>query len=385
MRTLVSVFTGAGGLDLGLEASGFTNLLCIEKCEDACKTLIHNKPWNVISDRIENISSYKIKRTTGLKRGDLDLLAGGPPCQPFSKSGLWHTGETSGLSDPRARTIYDYFRLVEELLPKSFLIENVAGFATSSNGKSIAFIKRLLKQIENKTGETYLINWKVLNAVHFGVPQRRERLFLVGNRIKKNFNFPQETHGNEPNQLPPNTSWSFIGNLSQNISEETTSMSKWADLLPTIPEGENYLWHTERGGGRPIFEWRSRFWNFLLKLDRNQPSWTIQASPGPATGPFHWSNRKLTINELARLQTFPDEYEFYGDYKTAHRQIGNAVPPLLAEVIGKSIRKSIFEDKVWSRLKLLPDLDVKNVRKSNHKRLTAHDYRKMKTQLESAL
>src|SRR6185312_12245754 len=108
---------------------------------------------------------------------------------------------------------------------------------------------------------------------------------------------------------------------------------KWADLLPSIPPGMNYLWHTDRGGGEPLFGWRRRYWSFLLKLAPDQPSWTIQAQPGPATGPFHWDNRRLTGREMARLQTFPDDIQITGSLADAQRQIGNAVPSLLAEVL----------------------------------------------------
>jgi len=109
-------------------------------------------------------------------------------------------------------------------------------------------------------------------------------------------------------------------------------------LLKSIPEGKNYLWHTPRGAGEPLFGWRTRYWSFLLKLSKGQPSWTIQAEPGPATGPFHWRNRLLSIQELVRLQTFPDEYEIVGSRRSAQMQVGNAVPPFLAEQVTIALR-----------------------------------------------
>lgn len=130
---------------------------------------------------------------------------------------------------------------------------------------------------------------------------------------------------------------------------------KWADLLPSIPEGQNYLWHTDRGGGLPLFGWRRRYWTFLLKLAKNRPSWTIQAQPGPAVGPFHWNNRRLSMRELARLQTFPDDVVISGKHASVHKQLGNAVPSLLAEVIGREIRRQLFGEKRVSQTpKLLP-------------------------------
>jgi DNA (cytosine-5)-methyltransferase 1 len=121
---------------------------------------------------------------------------------------------------------------------------------------------------------------------------------------------------------------------------------KWADLLPTIPEGQNYLWHTARGGGVPLFGWRRRFWSFLLKLSKGLPSWTIQAQPGPATGPFHWRNRRLSARELARLQTFPDDVALACGRAEAQRLIGNAVPSALAELLGREIKRQLLGDAV---------------------------------------
>ena len=130
---------------------------------------------------------------------------------------------------------------------------------------------------------------------------------------------------------------------------------KWADLLPTIPEGQNYLWHTARGGGVPLFGWRRRFWSFLLKLSKSFPSWTIQAQPGPATGPFHWRNRKLSKAELARLQTFPEHLVFECRQSDAQKLIGNAVPSALAELLAREMKRQLLgSDTPSGALTLLP-------------------------------
>ena len=129
----------------------------------------------------------------------------------------------------------------------------------------------------------------------------------------------------------------------------------WAELLPSIPEGSNYLHHTDRGGGLPLFGWRRRYWSFLLKLAKDQPSWTIQAQPGPAIGPFHWKNRRLSMRELARLQTFPDDVRITGSRGAVQKQLGNAVPSLLAEVIAREIRVQLLGMKPLAGApKLLP-------------------------------
>jgi DNA (cytosine-5)-methyltransferase 1 len=137
--------------------------------------------------------------------------------------------------------------------------------------------------------------------------------------------------------------------------EDLSVRGKWADLLASIPEGENYLWHTERGGGLPLFGWRRRFWSFLLKLAKNRPSWTLQAQPGPATGPFHWSSRRLSMRELCRLQTFPDDVFICGGRGSVQRQVGNAVPSLLAETLARAIRTKLLGMRApRGPLKLMP-------------------------------
>jgi DNA (cytosine-5)-methyltransferase 1 len=130
---------------------------------------------------------------------------------------------------------------------------------------------------------------------------------------------------------------------------------KWAELLPSIPEGQNYLWHTERGGGEPLFGWRRRYWSFLLKLAKGQPAWTIQAQPGPAIGPFHWKNRRLSARELCRLQTIPDSYQVSGNLQSVQRQVGNAVPSALAESLAREIRAQLLGDRISIDATLVPN------------------------------
>ena len=125
--------------------------------------------------------------------------------------------------------------------------------------------------------------------------------------------------------------------------------------MPTIPEGENYLWHTPRGSGLPLFGWRTRYWNFLLKLAKNRPSWTVQAQPGSATGPFHWTSRKLSTKELCRLQTFPENIGIDAGRNSAQRMLGNAVPSLMAEVLAREIAVQLLDRVAYSEpLSLLP-------------------------------
>jgi DNA (cytosine-5)-methyltransferase 1 len=154
---------------------------------------------------------------------------------------------------------------------------------------------------------------------------------------------------------PFRSCWDAIGDLEcAAVTEDLAMRGKWAELLPSVPEGQNYLWHTDRGGGLPLFGWRRRYWCFLLKLAKSQPSWTLQAQPGPATGPFHWSNRRLSMRELCRLQTFPDDVVISGGRNSVQKQVGNAVPSLLAEILGREIRRQLFGHRVRKAAKLLP-------------------------------
>lgn len=363
--SLVSLYTGAGGLDYGFEAAGFDVSIAIENDSDCCQTIRANRNWEILCKKIETVSNEELLSTANLKPGQVALLVGGSPCQPFSKSGYWSNGDSRRLDDPRARTLNEYMRCVAALLPNTFLLENVHGISYSGKEEGLLLIERMTREINRRYGTKYEIAWKVLNAASFGVPQLRKRFFLVANRYGHVFQFPDPTHGASDlksdlqvpldlgNELEYVTAWDAIGQNETSLEEGDLQIrGRWADLVPSIPEGENYLWHTNRKGGLPLFGWRTRFWTFLLKLAKNQPSWTIQAQPGPAIGPFHWKNRRLRIREMSRLQTFPDGLTFVGGRTSVQRQIGNAVPSLLAEVLAREIRRQFFGESISAPPKL---------------------------------
>jgi DNA (cytosine-5)-methyltransferase 1 len=313
---------------------------------------------------IESFSAESILESASMKIGEAALLVGGPPCQPFSKSGYWKTGDALRLHDPRANTLEEYMRVLEATLPYAFVIENVYGLAYKGKDEGLLFLQERLERINKSKRTHYQFTWRVLNSAHYGVPQVRERVFIIGCREGKPFEFPrpfcsldQDTPSEQLFQIDQfRCSWDAIGDLDD--PDESPSPSKvggrWGDLLTSIPEGKNYLWHTNRGGGKDLFGWRTRYWSFLLKLSKSLPSWTIQAQPGTAIGPFHWKNRRLTMREMARLQTFPDNVEILGGRSNVQRQIGNAVPSLLAEVLGRSLLEQYFGIQPRGELKLLP-------------------------------
>lgn len=340
----ISLFSGVGGLDLGVERAGFKVRVAAEMDEQARTVYAGNFGKGSLSSVTDVVESDPavLAGEAGIAAGELDLLFGGPPCQPFSKSGYWHLGDSRRLLDPRAGTLHAFLRIVGDLHPRAVLLENVPGLAYRKKDEALALVEAYFRQINAEHGTSYSPKVWLLNAADFGVPQKRERAFIIALRDDQPIHEPIATHGDGVDGLLPHVdAWSAIGDLDGRGSSDLKLTGKWAKLLPSIPEGENYLWHTPRGGGEPIFGWRTRYWSFLLKLARDKPSWTIQASPGPATGPFHWENRMLSIRELCRLQSFPDSFELGDVRRVAQRQLGNAVPPLLAQAVASSIADAL--------------------------------------------
>ena len=361
--TAISLYTGVGGLDFGFEAAGFRTSVAVEFDAVACRTLRRNRPdWTVIDRDIHEVSSEEILAVAGLRPGEADVLIGGPPCQPFSKSSYWVTGDAARLDDPRADTLTAYLRVLRDTRPKTFLLENVYGLVYKGKDEGLQHLLAGIERINREIGTSYRVSWKLLNAADFGVPQQRERVFLVGNREGIAFSFPKPTHASESSMglfgdcAPHRTAWDAIGGMPAVPDEPSLGVGgKWGALLPSIPEGRNYLWHTARGGGLPLFGWRTRYWSFLLKLAKNRPSWTIQAQPGTAIGPFHWNNRKLSSREMCQLQTFPADVSFDCGRGNLQKMLGNAVPSLLGEVIGREIRRQLLDRSVCrGSLHLLP-------------------------------
>jgi len=355
----ISLFSGAGGLDFGFEAAGFDTAVALDLDRQACDALMHNRKWPVICNDLAHVSTAELLDAAQLRAAEPAVLIGGPPCQPFSKSGYWVRGDAARLRDPRAATLTGYLRVLEEALPRAFLLENVPGLAFSGKSDGLEYLRREIAAINERQGTRYSLSVACLNAADFGVPQIRQRVFVIGSRDGAEFRFPRPTHEDAAtgsSQLDPyRTAWDALGDLQELSNDPDLRLTgKWAELVPSIPEGCNYLWHTERGGGLPLFGWRRRYWNFLLKLARGLPAWTLQAQPGPATGPFHWTNRHLSARELMRLQTFPDDVELEFSRRDAQRLVGNAVPSALAEVLAKEILRQLFNVYVQPEISLLP-------------------------------
>lgn len=352
----ISLFSGAGGLDLGIEAAGFSTVAAVEWDQDAADTMEKNAPTYFPGlHEVVRADLYPLAAGSGggagvrdiLKAGGLslrnrpDLLVGGPPCVAFSKSGFWLDWKRDGI-DPAASLLQAYTRVLAEAKPRYFILENVYALTFNNKASKPAF-ERLRREIEEAG---YQYTWKVLNAADYGVPQARPRLFIVGCRKGEKLpELPEPTHHGEWERrkvtggpLPHVTTGEVLDGLITEPEVEEVVRGSWGHLLPEIPPGDNYLHFTkERGHPDPIFEWRSRYWSFLLKLNPARPSPTIQAQPGPNVGPFHWESRRLRVPELRRLFTFPDDFDLVGKRASVQAQMGNSVPPLLAQRVAEVV------------------------------------------------
>lgn len=345
----ISLFAGAGGLDLGVEQAGFRTAAAIEINHDAADTMDKNFSGlssPVIRESILDVPTRDLLRAAGLKgRERPELLVGGPPCTPFSKSGFWLEWKRAGL-DPDASLLQAYTRVLAEARPRAFLLENVYALTYRNKASRPAF-QRLLQEVD---AAGYHCQWAVLNAADYGVPQLRPRLFVVGTPKGTPLpELPEATHGGRWERrttggdgLPHVTAGEALAGLVTRPEPEEIVRGRWGHLLPDIPPGDNYLYYTaERGHPEPVFQWRSRYWSFLLKLSPDRPAPTIQAQPGPNVGPFHWENRRLRVPELQRLFTYPDDFAFVGRRASIQAQIGNSVPPLLARKVAEQVAESI--------------------------------------------
>lgn len=338
----ISLFSGCGGLDLGLHEAGFQTVLASDLeplCRETWRRNMPSVPF--LGRRIGAWTRGDVVEALGGSIGEIDLLAGGPPCPPFSKSRFYLKDKPRALDDPNGwETIDGYLRMLDWVRPRTFILENVKGLAYKVHADALGTIIARAEMLGYKVASG------VLNAADFGVPQIRERCFVIGSLDGK-IDLPQPTHSKEAvdGLLPWVTAGAVLGDLDteENASDEGHfAGGQHHDLLRQVPPGDNYLYFTEkRGHPAPRFKWRGRYWSFLLKLSPDMPSWTIQARRSNNMGPFHWRNRILRISEIKRLQTFPDAFELAGTIEQQWRQIGNAVPPLLAAAVGRSVAGSI--------------------------------------------
>ena len=332
----IELFAGAGGLALGIEQAGFETIGLVEFDKAAADTLKLNRPeWNVINDDIANISCLDLEEYFHIKKGELDLLSGGAPCQSFS-----YAGKRLGLEDARGTLFYHYAKFLEKLQPKMFLFENVKGLLSHDKGRTYQTILEIFEQ----AGYTIADHQKkVLNAWDYGVAQKRERLITIGIRNdlvdKTEFAFP-EPHQYKPVLRDilldcPKSEGSPYSEYKQKIFELVPPGGYWRDIPEEIAkEYMKSCWYM--AGGRT---------GILRRLSLDEPSLAVLTSPSQKqTDRCHpLEARPFTIRENARCQSFPDEWQFCGSIGQQYKQVGNAVPVNLAYEIALKIRESLEE------------------------------------------
>ena len=343
----ISLFSGAGGLDIGAKMAGVNVLLSTDIEADCVATLKANPKWHtgeIIAGDLHEISSSELSALVKGKSDQL-LVIGGAPCQPFSKNGYWVGNNVrKGIDDPRAQLVNEFLRVVTDIRPEGFVFENVESLLHPTNRVIVdGFLN-----IVTDAGYSY----KIIKAaaLDYGVPQNRRRLFIIGSKRTFKSDAPQKTHGSnkemgkQKSLNPYTTVGAFINKFdtSEYFEPEEVVDGRYADDLRQVPPGMNYKALTAWAGyPNPKFVADKKFWNFLLKLSPDRYSWTIMAQPGPWIGPFHWTSRRLRVPEIAAIQTFPDEYIFIGSRASKQKQIGNAVPALMGKAIVEYLKNSI--------------------------------------------
>lgn len=327
----IELFAGAGGLALGLEQAGFNEVALIEIDKTACETLKTNRPnWNVINDDIVDFSKRDLLKEFNLESGELDLLSGGYPCQAFS-----YAGKKLGLKDVRGTMFYYYAEFIRQLKPKMFLAENVKGLTSHDGGRTLETMIGVFEDLR------YVVEWEILNAWDYGVAEKRQRVVIVGIREdlsdKIFFSYP------EPYEYKP-----VLKDVLQNVPESVgakypESKKKVFDLVPPggywrdLPDdvAREYMKSCYfMGGGRT---------GIARRISWDEPCLTLTCSPMmKQTDRCHPDeSRPFTTREYARIQSFPDDWQFAGSMNNIYKQIGNAVPVNLAKCVGEAISRAL--------------------------------------------
>ena len=341
----LSLFSGAGGLDIGFHDAGFRVVEMVELEKQFAETLeLNSHDGGHLGPALVNcldIRNFQPSQTL-----TVDFIVGGPPCQSFSAAGRRAAGVT-GINDSRGTLFEEYVRLLKQLKPQGFLFENVYGITGANQGKAWQDIQ------QGFSDAGYLISSRILDTADYGVPQHRERMFIVGSR-EKNFSFPRPTHGPDSASAREFYSAGLAVNGTPGDLPAVGINGRYGPLLNEVPPGLNYSFFTEKlGHPQPVFAWRSKFSDFLYKADPEVPVRTIKAQGGQYTGPFHWANRPFSTNELKRLQTFPDTYAISGGRQSVIHQIGNSVPPQVARCLALAILDQLFETHIPAQLDYL--------------------------------
>lgn len=323
--SFIEVCAGAGGLSTGLMKSGFSPVLLNDNNKDCCETLRKNKADTCIMHC--SMEDLKVDQYIN----NLDLLIGGVPCQSFSQAGL-----RKGVDDPRGLIMIKFIDMICKLQPKIFVIENVKGLMTHKKGETL---KAIIDSINQKAKNLYTVQAKLLNSWDYGVPQKRERVFIVGllNKYNLQFSFPEPI---TPKLLLKDVLYNVPESKGAQYSEQKKVLFKkipqggcWIHL--SEDEQKTYLGKSYYSGGGKR--------GILYRLSMDKPSLTLLCSPSQKqTERCHpLEDRPLTIREYARIQTFDDDYIFTGSIASQYKQIGNAVPVELAKHLGIALKNTL--------------------------------------------
>jgi DNA (cytosine-5)-methyltransferase 1 len=336
---LISLFSGAGGLDLGFQAAGFRTRLAVDIMPEAVETLIWNDSNRPVfgppfgTGDVGELNAEKVFELTGLRPGEIDMMVGGPPCQPFSVAAAQrflrsdeNFKRVGFESADKGKLIFRYAELIIELRPKAFLIENVPGILSIDGGTGISVVYDTLSKAGYTMSDPF-----VLNAMNYGVPQSRKRAFVIGTLSGKVIARPDATHWEE-------------GTLTEAPQVTVCQALLGVDRIelnntPREHRAESIARYREIAPGKREALGR------VDRLDPNLPSKTVIAGGTKGGGRSHlhpFLARTLSVRECARLQTFPDTYEFLGKNGRQFTLVGNAVPPLLAEVLARQIGQTEF-------------------------------------------
>ena len=348
-RDVISLFSGAMGLDIGLEEAGL-NVAIGQDFELACVKTMKANGHNVLGGDIREIKPETLLEMTGLKVGEPFMICGGPPCQPFSTA-----GKRLGINDPRGSLFMDFIRMIDYIKPRFFIMENVKGIVSAplkhvpveerdgnDPEQQLGTVLDVILSEFNKLG--YKTVYGILDAVNYGVPQFRERFILIGSRDNEDVFLPVPTHFQM--HQDPNYRWKTVGEAIKDLEDEDGECGKLTPerkkYLRMVPEGGNWKdlpqevireamgGAYESGGGKV---------GFYRRLSYTQPSPTITTAPAQkATMLCHpVKDRPLSVHEYARLQQFPEGWIFTGTTAAKYKQIGNAVPVGLAKAIGEAV------------------------------------------------
>lgn len=400
------MFSGAFGLDLGLEKAGFNTVSVVEIDRDCNKTIAINRPHLsecTVPRDIRKVNSEQLLKeggeTLGLNRplqiGEIDLISGGPPCQPFSTA-----GKRLSVGDPRGSLFIEFLRLIKEIQPRFFVMENVRGLLSApiehrphkhrgSEHPPLkpeempgAALKIILAEIENIG---YQVTYRLLQAADYGVPQTRLRVFFLASKDREKLTFPTPTHTKKLRSSLPQ--WLTLKDAIENINDDLIECSSYSPqrlkYLKLLKAGQNWRFLPEaikpeamggayKSGGGKV--------GFYRRLSWNKPCPTITTSPHQkATDMCHPEKlRPLSVRECARIQTFPDQWEFYGSVSSKYKQIGNAVPVLLGKAIGDNLCRIIYgkeiarehKSKQLSIFENVSSQSLKNIKTSHIKAMT---------------